>query len=206
MPFVPFPSLFTDLSIIVTSIIVNVVPAFAPPTWLVLSLYKINHPYINLLSLAILGVVGSVIGRYIMYRYSELFGKYVPKKQADNLKYFKKLVGGNDLEVFFGALLYSLSPLPSNFLFISFGLSEMKATPVFLGFALGRLVSYTFLIDASFRSFSYFSVFFGVNELRYAIDILGVVFAVFIIFVRWKNVYARSHELKKKLISLFKGK
>lgn len=32
--------------------LVNVIPAFAPPTWIVLSLYKINNPQFNSVALA----------------------------------------------------------------------------------------------------------------------------------------------------------
>lgn len=196
----------TYLAVTITSIIVNVVPAFAPPTWLVLSLYKINHPQIDLLALAFFGVVGSVIGRYVMYRYSELFGKYIPKKEVENLRYFRKFIGETNPRVFIETLVFSMSPLPSNFLFIAFGLSEVNIQPVLVGFFLGRLLSYTFLIQASFKSFTYFSNYFGAGETRIIIDLLGVLFAVIVIFIRWKKVYISTEGVKKKLSKFFGSK
>jgi len=200
---VTITSLLTYLSVAVTTIVVNVVPALAPPTWLVLALYKINHPYLDILGLAIFGVIGSVVGRYLMYKYSQFFGKYVPKKEVDNLRYFRKFVGETDPRVFIETFLFSLSPLPSNFLFISFGLSSINITPVLFGFALGRLLSYTFLIDASFRSFAYLSASFGGTEVRIAADVLGLLFAIAIIFIRWKKVYISAHGWKLRLKKLF---
>lgn len=181
------------------SSIINAIPAFMPPTWLVLSMYKVNHPALNVIAIALFGVIGSVIGRYVMYKYSKLFGKYVPKKQAINLSYFRKFVGKGELKLYLGTFIYSLSPLPSNFLFIAFGLSGVNLVPVLLGFCLGRLLSYILLVSASFRTFSYFSLFIDTKEARIITDLLGIAFAVLVIFINWEKVYLRTNKLKKKM-------
>lgn len=198
-----FSPIASYIEVLLTSIAVNVVPALAPPTWLVLSLFKINRPEFNLILLALVGVIGSVIGRYVMYKYSQYFGKYVPKKEAENLHYFRKFIGETKPRVFIETFLFSLSPLPSNFLFISFGLSGVDLEPVLIGFFLGRLLSYSLLIYASFRFFTYFSIFVSASQLRIAVDILGALFAVAIIFIRWKNIYFKAHEWRRKLEKFF---
>lgn len=192
------------LEVTFVAILVNVVPAFAPPTWLVLALYKINHPYLNLLALAFAGVVGSVIGRFVMYKYSEALGKYVPKKEVENLRYFRKFVGETKPRVFIETFLFSLSPFPSNFLFIAFGMSEVNLQPVLVGFFLGRLLSYSLLIQASFSSFGYLSGYIGSDTATLAADLIGLVFAVIVIFIRWKKVYLRAHEWKEKFLKRLK--
>ena len=194
--------IFHYLYVTLFSFIVNVIPAFVPPTWTILSLYKINNPAISTLALAFFGVLGSIAGRYVMYRYSHFFGRYVPKKDAENLSYFRKLVGDKGFGLFFGTFLYSLSPLPSNFLFIAFGLSGVNIPLVLLGFALGRFLSYSLLIGASFSSFSILSGILGIKHLKYIVDVLGVIFAISIIFIKWKKVYAVINRLKKNLARL----
>lgn len=173
--------------------LVNVIPAFAPPTWIVLSLYKINNPQCNSLVLAFFGVIGSVAGRFVMYRYSRAVGGYIPQKYADNLSYFRKFIGEKKLGLFFGTLIYSLGPFPSNFLFIAFGVSSAEVLPVLGGFALGRAISYASLVYASFRVFVFFE-FFGVENVRYVADLLGIVAAVSIIFINWRRVVERKKE------------
>ncbi len=147
------------------ALLVNIVPAFAPPTWILLSIFEINNPSLNSFVLALFGVIGSVSGRFVMYLYSTIVGKYVPRKQADNLNYFKKFVMERRLGVFEATFLYSLSPLPSNFLFITFGISRAKVLPVLVGFALGRLVSYSILVYLSLKASVYFH-FFGIGNVR----------------------------------------
>ena len=191
--------IFHYLYITLFSFVVNVIPALVPPTWAILSLYKINNPAINTLLLAFFGVIGSVTGRYVMYRYSHFFGRYIPKSDAENLNYFRKLVGDKGFGLFFGTFLYSLSPLPSNFLFIAFGLSGVNIPLVLLGFGLGRFLSYSLLVGVSFRSFSFISDFFDIPYLKLAVDIMGIIFAISIVFIKWKKLYVVINHLKKSL-------
>lgn len=191
------PLIYVQISIV--SFFVNVIPAFVPPTWLLLGVYKVNHAELNIVLLAAVGVLGSALGRYVMYKYSKFFSKYVSKKEKRNLSYFKKFVGKGDLGLYVGTFLYSLSPLPSNFLFISFGLSGVNLVPVMLGFCLGRLISYILLVGVSFKTFAYFSVFFNIGEAKWAADVIGVILAILIIFVDWEKVYLKTKRIKEKI-------
>jgi len=175
--------------------LVNVIPAFAPPTWIVLSLYEINNPQLNSLALAFFGVVGSVAGRFVMYLYSKALGKHIPQKHADNLDYFRRLIGDKKLGLFFGTFIYSLGPLPSNFLFIASGISGMEILPVIAGFALGRVISYASLAYASSKAFVFFK-FLGVENVRHAADLLGIVGAVSIVFIDWRKVHEKTKRRK----------
>jgi len=181
------------LEVTFLSLIVNVIPAFTPPTWIVLSLYKINNPQLNSLAIAMLGVIGSVSGRFVMYLYSKALGRFIPQKYADNLNYFKKFVEERKLGIFLGTLIYSLVPLPSNLLFIAFGASSVKVLPVLAGFALGRAISYTAIVYASFRAFVFFESF-GIENLRYLADLLGILAAVAMIFIDWRKVFEKRKE------------
>ncbi|VVB74196.1 Uncharacterised protein [Candidatus Tiddalikarchaeum anstoanum] len=190
--------LIVYLQIAFVSFIINIVPAFMPPTWLVLSISKVNYPSLNTFAIAAFGVLGSLTGRYVMYYYSKFLGKYIKEGHKKNVYYFRKLVGSNNVAVFLMTLIYSLGPVPSNFLFISFGLSEIKLLPVLLGFSIGRFVSYVLLIDVSFQAFSYLSLFVNVNGARIIADILGIFFAVIIVFVKWEKLYLFIEKLKVK--------
>lgn len=174
-------------------LLVNVIPALAPPTWIVLSLYKINNPQLNSLALALVGVIGSVSGRFVMYLYSKALGRFIPQKYAGNLNYFKKFVEERKLGIFLGTLIYSLVPLPSNLLFIAFGASSVKVLPVLAGFALGRAISYTSIVYASFRAFVFLESF-GIENLRYLADLLGILAAVAMIFIDWRKVFEKRKE------------
>lgn len=193
----PLPALLSYIEITVISFAVNVIPAFVPPTWLVLSFYKINNPMLNVAAITFFGVIGSVVGRYLMYVYSKFFANYLPKKEEKNLSYFKKFVAGNEFNLSVGTFLYALTPLPSNFLFISLGLSKTNIKPALLGFALGRFLSYFTLITVSMRAYSYLSRYVSGSAMSIIVELLGLFFAILIMFVNWKNVYEKGRKFFK---------
>jgi membrane protein YqaA with SNARE-associated domain len=190
--------LFSYVAVTLIAFLVNVIPAFAPPTWIVLSLYKINNPQLNSLVLAFCGVIGSIAGRFVMYLYSRVLGKYIPQKQADNLNYFRRFIGEKKLGLFLGTFIYSLGPFPSNFLFIASGISGIEILPVLAGFALGRIISYASFVYISFRAFVFFE-FFGIETVRYIADLLGILATVCVIFIDWRKVLEKTTNSKHKL-------
>lgn len=175
------------LEVTLLSFLVNVIPAFAPPTWMVLSLYQIDHPLLNTPIVAFLGVVGSVGGRFVMYYYSRILGKYIPNKYADNLKAFKGFVEERKLGLFFGTFIYSLGPLPSNFLFIASGITRTELLPVLGGFAVARGVSYVLLIYASLGVLSFLELLGG-SYVKHIVNVIGVVAGVTVVFVDWRKL------------------
>ncbi len=164
----------------------NILPAFAPPTWATLSYFKLKNPALDTLSLAFIGVIGSTLGRWVLYLYSYYLGRrFIDPKRAENLLYLRKLI--EEHGPFIGSFLYAIGPLPSNFLFIIAGVSGAKVLPILAGFFLGRLLSYTFFISLSFKLFGPFAKAF--EENRWVLDILALVAAVALLFVDWKSIY-----------------
>ena len=183
--------LLNYVEVILLAFLANVVPAFVPPTWMVLSLYHIDHPFLNTPIVVLLGVVGSVGGRFVMYYYSRLLGRYVPNKYAENLKSFRSLFEKRKFGVFIGSFIYSIGPLPSNILFIASGISRTAILPILGGFALARGVSYLLLISASLRVFSFLEVL-GVPYVKDIVNILGIVAGIAVALVDWKKFRRKS--------------
>jgi membrane protein YqaA with SNARE-associated domain len=178
--------LLNYVEVILLAFLANVVPAFVPPTWMVLSLYHIDHPFLNTPIVVFLGVVGSVGGRFVMYYYSRLLGRYVPNKYAENLKSFRSLFEKRKFGLFIGSFIYSIGPLPSNILFIASGISRTEILPILGGFAFARGVSYLLLISASLRVFSFLEVL-GVPYVKDIVNILGIVAGIAVALVDCKK-------------------
>jgi membrane protein YqaA with SNARE-associated domain len=178
--------LLNYVEVILLAFLANVVPAFVPPTWMVLSLYHIDHPFLNTPIVVFLGVVGSVGGRFVMYYYSRLLGRYVPNKYAENLKSFRSLFEKRTFGLFIGSFIYSIGPLPSNILFIASGIARTEILPILGGFAFARGVSYLLLISASLRVFSFLEVL-GVPYVKDIINVLGIVAGIAVALVDWKK-------------------
>ena len=186
-------NLLDYIQITILSYFVNLVPIFAPSTWIVLSLFKINNPHISTITIAVFGVIGSVSGRYTMYLYSKVLGKYIPKKYKTSTKFFRKLVEEHKLGLLIGTFIYTLTPLPTNFLFIASGISNIKIRPILSGFAVGRLLSYVLLVSISYKLFS-LTKFFNTDTTRFLADLIGIFLTLIVIFIDWKKLYFKTRK------------
>lgn len=185
--------------------ILNLVPAFAPPTWMVFSFIGFWHPTGDLELLALAGALAATLGRVTLAKLSRLIirQKFMSQRSRENidairehLERRKKLTSG----VF---LFYAFSPLPSNYLFIAYGLTAMELTLVAIPFLIGRSVSYSFWMFSSSaisrriafdttEALPYLSAYFIVSQIL----LLSLVY----LFTRidWRTLFS---ERKVKLLA-----
>jgi uncharacterized membrane protein YdjX (TVP38/TMEM64 family) len=126
----------------------NVIPAFAPPTWMVLAFVGFEFPETNPLVLALVAAVAATLGRLTLAKLSHwlLREKLLSETHRTNIDVIKERLEKRTALTFSLFLLYAFSPLPSNFLFIAYGLTGLPLWRVTLPFFIGRAVSYTFFI------------------------------------------------------------
>lgn len=126
--------------------LLNLIPAFAPPTWMVFSFIGFRYPKLNIPALALSGALAATLGRVTLAKLSRIiirqrFMSAGTRKNVDAIK--DKLQKRKKLT--FGAfLLYAFSPFPSNYLFIAYGLTTMDLLLVAIPFFVGRSISYSF--------------------------------------------------------------
>jgi uncharacterized membrane protein YdjX (TVP38/TMEM64 family) len=168
--------------------VLNAIPAFMPPTWVVLALAKLNDSSFDPVMLTLVGALASTAGRAVLYYLSAFFRRFFTKDMEMHADEIHKFFEKKGKALFFGTFLYSLSPFPSNLIFIANGLTKTDYKPVFAGFFLGRLVSYYVLIALSQNLFSTINSYTG-NQLMttYALEALGIIAAFSVVLVDWKK-------------------
>lgn len=175
----------------------NIVPAFAPPTWLVLSYFKLKNPSLETTIILFVGLVGATLGRLVMYHYSYFFSSFLPKKNKESLRFIGELSQKSMFKVFLGSFIYSLSPLSSNIMFIFSGAGNINRVPLFLGFFFGRMISYgiALVLYVNTINFVEHSLNFDVKNIS---DIITLIIAIGLMFVDWKGLYGKlKHYLAK---------
>jgi hypothetical protein len=101
-----------------------------------------------------------------------------------NIDAIKQGIEGRPVMTFGTFLAYSFSPLPSNYLFIAYGLTSLSIAFLAVPFFVGRLVSYAFWIKTAstigdrfdldwFESSPYFIIYFIVSQLLFIPIIYG---------------------------------
>jgi uncharacterized membrane protein YdjX (TVP38/TMEM64 family) len=155
----------------------NVIPAFAPPTWMALSWVGFSRPLGNPFVVAVIGALGATAGRIILAKLARVIRRYwIGAAMRENIDVIKESLERHRTLTFSGMLLYAFGPLPSNYLFIAYGLTELPLWLAAVPFFIGRCASYSFFVftasEVSQRlaveateAQPYFGVYFVISQI-----------------------------------------
>ena len=160
-----------------------------PPTWIILAMAKVNDPSLDPIALTVIGALASTAGRWGLSFYCGFFRRFFTKNLEEHAGEIKAFFDKKSWQLFVGTFVYALSPFPSNLIFIADGFTKVNSKPIFAGFFLGRLVSYFALIIAS-QNILLILGHYGQSQetIRIVGDILGVIVAISVLFIDWKEV------------------
>ena len=125
---------------------VNAAPILMPPSWIILTSFYLLDPNLNVILLAVVGATGATIGRFFLKKISGYFRKFVGKEQKSNLDMIGNYLNNKKYGYVIASFLFGATPLPSNMLFITYGLMRAKSIGIYIGFWFGRIVSYIIMI------------------------------------------------------------
>ncbi|MDC0153312.1 hypothetical protein OAJ58_01170 [Nitrosopumilus sp.] len=137
---------FSYFGIFLVLLGINASPILMPPSWIVLTSFYLLDPTLNIVVLAVVGATGSTIGRFFLKRISGLFRKFVGEEQKSNLDIIGDYLNKKKYGYLIASLLFGATPLPSNILFITYGLMRAKSIGIYVGFWIGRTISYIVMI------------------------------------------------------------
>lgn len=127
------------------AVVINVVPAFMPPTWSVLAVFHVTTD-VPLLPLTIGGAAASAVGRTGLYLASRHLNRLLPETDCKNAQALGEFVERHKRWRTAIIFLYCLAPLPSNPIFIAAGVARMSFLPVIAAFFLARAIADTFWV------------------------------------------------------------
>ncbi|AJW71359.1 hypothetical protein [Nitrosopumilus adriaticus] len=181
-----FFSEYSYLGIFLVLIGVNTAPILMPPSWIILTSFYLLDPSLNIVILAMVGATGATLGRFFLKKISGLFRKFVGEEQKSNLDIIGDYLNRKKYGYIIASFLFGATPLPSNMLFIAYGLMRAKSASIYVGFWFGRTISYIMMIyfgDAVLRPF--FELF--EDRLTGILLIDGVGIGVLVVFasINW---------------------
>jgi hypothetical protein len=163
----------------------NVIPAFSPPTWMALSWIGFNHPLSNPFVVALIGASAATCGRLVLAKLSCVIvrKRFMSDAMRENIDAVRGELEQHRTLTFGAFLVYAFSPLPSNYLFIAYGLTSLPLALAAVPFFIGRCVSYSFFVFTASKvsqrlalelseTQSYFGIYFVISQLL----LLAVVF------------------------------
>lgn len=175
--------------------VISVIPILTPPTWIVIvSAYSLNDQ-LNPILLSMIGASAAIAGRLILLQLSTVGRKAINDHRKNSLDRFRKYLEKKRYGYLIGTLLFALLPLPSNMLFISYGLMKAKSIGIVVGFWLGRFLAYFIMINLSQYFFNSFKDILNVDTLSLIfIDIVGILMTLLMLLIDW-NTLLSDHKL-----------
>jgi hypothetical protein len=158
--------------------LLNIIPAFAPPTWMVFSFLGFRLPEHMGWSFALVGAVAAAMGRSLLGKLSRTIIRqhWLSEAAKQSINSLKLELEKRPNLTFGLFLFYAFTPLPSNFVFIAYGLTTLPLFRLVVPFFIGRFVSYYFWTMSAAAvsrrleledtdAMAYFSVYFVLTQL-----------------------------------------
>ena len=180
----------------------NASPILMPPTWIVLSSFYTIDPTFNILALSIVGSTGALIGRMILMYISRFFRRFMGTQRKSNLDLLADFLKKKKYGYFSASFIFAITPLPSNLLFMAYGIMRVKNISLFAGFWLGRTVAYYVMISISTVTLKPFLELFEDTFVGILVtDISSIVMIFIFACINWnKLITAKKLEfIKPKL-------
>ena len=194
----PFESIaeYSYAGIFLLLIGVNAAPLLMPPTWIILSSFFVLDQSFDPITLSLIGATGATIGRFLLKIVSGYFRSVVGNQQKTNLDSIGNFLNRKRFGYIISSFLFAATPLPSNMLFIAYGLMRAKSLGLYLGFWLGRVISYYIMISISKIVLTPFIELFEDRYIGILVaDVLGISVVIFFTCIDW-NLLLISRKFK----------
>ncbi len=128
------------------SLFFDIVPFPFPPAFTIMIFLQILFD-LNIWWVLVVGVAGSVLGRYILLLYAPMIAeKYLKSSKSEDIQYLGKKMNTNKWKGQFFILAYCLLPLPTTPLFLAAGISKLKPIYIIPAFIIGKFTSDMFAL------------------------------------------------------------
>ena len=189
------------LLVFLGALVFDIVPFPFLPAFTIMMLLQIVFD-LNLWVVIVIGVAGSVLGRYILLLYAPLIaGKYLKSSKNKDIQFLGDKMKENKWKGQLFILAYSLLPLPTTPLFLGAGISKIKPLYIIPAFIIGKLTSdIAALLLGKYASENIESIIdntFSWQSIAGLALSVGLLFGLF--FIDWRTLIQ-----KKKLVLNFK--
>jgi hypothetical protein len=133
--------------------LINLVPAFMPSSWMVLAFFYIKFD-LPLLVLTIGGAIVSGFGRLALAKGSAEFRRRFMRGKEPDLRRLGAYLDEHRRFAAPATFVYTLTPFPTNNLFIAAGMVGVNLRWVLAGFWAGRILADTFWVWTTHRVFN----------------------------------------------------
>lgn len=129
------------LLVFMGGLLMDITPLPLPPAFTVMIFFQIIFG-LPVLPVIIMGVLGSILGRYILTLYiSDVSGRIFKTTKNEDIQFLGEKLKSTGWKSQLFIVLYTLMPLPSTPLFVAAGIAKMRPVYIFPAFFVGKFTS-----------------------------------------------------------------
>lgn len=170
------------------ALLFDIVPFPFPPAFTIMMFLQIVFE-LKVWWVILIGVIGSVSGRYILLLYAPSLAKrYLKDSKNEDIQFLGDKLRENKWQGQLVVLAYSLLPLPTTPLFLGAGISKIKPIYIIPAFLIGKFTSDTVAIHlGEYASNNVQSLIDGALSWQSVASlILGFVMLFCLFFINWR--------------------
>jgi len=185
------------LLVFIGAFIFDVVPFPFPPAFTIMLLLQIIFD-LNLWVVLVVGVAGSILGRYVLSLYiGKISGKYFSNSKKEDVEFLGKMMKEKGWKGQVAVLSYSLLPLPTTPLFLAAGIAKLKPILIIPAFFVGKIISDTIALSmGKYASENINSLKDSLTSPKSIAGLAGSLLLILaLLFIDWRSLI-QHHKLK----------
>ena len=192
------------LLVFIGSLFFDVVPIPFPPAFTIMVFLQIMFD-LNIWWVIVIGVAGSILGRYILTLYIPLLaGKIFKQSKNNDVEFLGKKMKEKGWKSQMVIIAYSLLPLPTTPLFLAAGMAKIKPLYIIPAFFIGKFTSDTITVHLGKYASDH-----AKNIMEQALSwksitslVVGILLVCALLFIDWRSlIQKKKFQLKFKILN-----
>jgi membrane protein YqaA with SNARE-associated domain len=170
------------------------VPIPFPPAFTIMLFLQIKYD-LNIWLVIVIGVIGSILGRYILTLYIPFIANKIFKESKNqDVQFLGEKMKEKGWKSQMAIIAYSLLPLPTTPLFLAGGMAKIKPLYIIPAFFVGKFTSDAIVIHlGKYTSENVQVILEGMVSWKTVTSlILGLLMLFFILFIDWRSLIQKN--------------
>ncbi|MCO5945288.1 hypothetical protein [Mucilaginibacter flavidus] len=175
------------------SFIFDVVAIPFPPAFTIMIFFQIMYG-LNIWTVIIIGVAGSILGRYVLTLYIPLLaGGIFKKSKNEDIQFLGEKMKEKGWKGQMGIVAYSLLPLPTTPLFLAGGIAKIRPLYIIPAFFVGKFTSDAITVNLGKYASEHINTMFDtVSWKSIASLIVWLLFLGAVLFIDWRTLIQKK--------------
>ncbi len=176
------------------ALLFDVVPIPFPPAFTIMLFLQIKYD-LNIWLVIAIGVMGSILGRYILTLYIPFFASKIFKaSKNEDVQFLGEKMKEKGWKSQMAIIAYSLLPLPTTPLFLAGGMAKIKPLYIIPAFFIGKFTSDTIVVNlGKYTSENTQNILDGILSWETITSLsVGILFIFIVLFIDWRSLIQKN--------------